>query len=98
MKRCREWRGRWRCLLLRACTRPFRYTERFWPIQTSGQGSSIQDLSNASWPKTVNEMLLPRLYAILDAGCFQEVDAMAAAAGEIVTAGCTLIQYRNKSG
>lgn len=43
-------------------------------------------------------MQLPRLYAILDAGCFRDVDAMAAAAGEIVRAGCTLIQYRNKSG
>ena len=43
-------------------------------------------------------MQLPRLYAILDAGCFREVDAMVAAAGEIITAGCTLIQYRNKSG
>src|ERR1700752_283657 len=43
-------------------------------------------------------MPLPRLYAIFDASCFREVDAMAAAAGEIVTAGCTLIQYRNKSG
>jgi thiamine-phosphate pyrophosphorylase len=43
-------------------------------------------------------MQLPRLYAVLDAGCFRAIDAMAAAAGEIVTAGCTLLQYRNKSG
>ena len=41
---------------------------------------------------------LPRLYAILDAGCFREVDAMVAAAEEIMAAGCTLIQYRNKLG
>ena len=43
-------------------------------------------------------MQLPRLYAILDAGCFRDVDAMVAAAEEIRTAGWTLIQYRNKSG
>jgi thiamine-phosphate pyrophosphorylase len=41
---------------------------------------------------------LPRLYAILDAGCFPDADAMLAAAEELVSAGVTLIQYRNKSG
>jgi len=41
---------------------------------------------------------LPRLYAILDAGCFPDADAIFAAAEELVAAGCTLIQYRNKSG
>jgi thiamine-phosphate pyrophosphorylase len=43
-------------------------------------------------------MLLPRLYAILDPGCFRNTDAMFAAADEFVAAGVTLIQYRNKSG
>jgi thiamine-phosphate pyrophosphorylase len=43
-------------------------------------------------------MLLPRLYAILDAGCFSEVDAMFATADELAAAGVTLLQYRNKSG
>ena len=43
-------------------------------------------------------MLLPRLYAILDAGCFSEVDAMFATAEDLRRAGVTLLQYRNKSG
>ena len=38
---------------------------------------------------------LPRLYAILDTACFSNLPG---AAGELVAAGCTLIQYRNKSG
>jgi thiamine-phosphate pyrophosphorylase len=43
-------------------------------------------------------ILLPRLYAILDAGFFSNASSMLAAAEELTTAGCTLIQYRNKSG
>ncbi|MGC2357148.1 MAG: thiamine phosphate synthase [Candidatus Acidiferrum sp.] len=43
-------------------------------------------------------MLLPRLYPILDAGCFPDTAAMFAAAEELAAAGCTLLQYRNKSG
>ncbi len=43
-------------------------------------------------------MLLPRLYAILDAGCFLDANALFTAAEELAAAGCTLIQYRNKSG
>ena len=43
-------------------------------------------------------MLLPRLYPILDAGCFPDASAMLSAAEELVSAGCTLLQYRNKSG
>ena len=39
---------------------------------------------------------LPRLYAILDAGFFPEIDTMAVAAQELVAAGCALLQYRNK--
>jgi thiamine-phosphate pyrophosphorylase len=41
---------------------------------------------------------LPRLYAILDPGCFADVDAMLSAAEELVAGGVTLLQYRNKSG
>lgn len=43
-------------------------------------------------------MPLPRLYAILDAGCFPDANAMLAAAEELAAAGVTLLQYRNKSG
>jgi thiamine-phosphate pyrophosphorylase len=42
-------------------------------------------------------MLLPRLYAILDAGCFSKVETMFATADELAVAGVTLLQYRNKS-
>ncbi|MBZ5664270.1 MAG: thiamine phosphate synthase [Acidobacteriia bacterium] len=41
---------------------------------------------------------LPRLYPILDAACFPDVAGMFAAAEELAAAGCTLLQYRNKSG
>jgi thiamine-phosphate pyrophosphorylase len=40
---------------------------------------------------------LPRLYAILDSSCFSQADGLFAAAEELVSAGVTLIQYRNKS-
>src|SRR5208282_1991896 len=43
-------------------------------------------------------IVLPRLYAILDASFFADADAMLFAAEELATAGCSLIQYRNKSG
>jgi thiamine-phosphate pyrophosphorylase len=43
-------------------------------------------------------VLLPRLYAILDASLFPDVEGMLAAAGELSAAGVTLLQYRNKSG
>src|ERR1019366_5607146 len=43
-------------------------------------------------------MLLPRLYAILDAGCFLDANATFTAAEELAAAGCTLLQYRNKLG
>jgi len=43
-------------------------------------------------------MLLPRLYPILDSGCFPDADAMVNATEELAAAGCTLLQYRNKSG
>jgi thiamine-phosphate pyrophosphorylase len=41
---------------------------------------------------------LPRLYAILDAACFSTTRDLTAFAEELASAGCTLLQYRNKSG
>jgi thiamine-phosphate pyrophosphorylase len=41
---------------------------------------------------------LPRLYPILDAGCFPNLRELIAAAEELAAAGATLFQYRNKSG
>jgi thiamine-phosphate pyrophosphorylase len=43
-------------------------------------------------------MLLPRLYAILDAGFFSDANGLLTMAEELAFAGVTLIQYRNKSG
>ncbi len=41
---------------------------------------------------------LPRLYAILDPAYFASTEGLFAAAGQLASAGVTLIQYRNKSG
>jgi thiamine-phosphate pyrophosphorylase len=41
---------------------------------------------------------LPRLYPILDAACFSDAAGIFTAAEELAAAGCTLVQYRNKSG
>jgi thiamine-phosphate pyrophosphorylase len=41
---------------------------------------------------------LSRLYPILDAGSFPNSLDLIAAAEELAAAGCTLLQYRNKSG
>jgi thiamine-phosphate pyrophosphorylase len=41
---------------------------------------------------------LPRLYPILDAACFASAAGMFIAVAELAAAGCTLLQYRNKSG
>jgi thiamine-phosphate pyrophosphorylase len=41
---------------------------------------------------------LPRLYPILDAACFPDAARMLFTAEEFAAAGCTLLQYRNKSG
>ena len=43
-------------------------------------------------------MLLPRLYAILDASSFAEFEALLTASEELVQAGITLLQYRDKAG
>ncbi|HTT23781.1 MAG TPA: thiamine phosphate synthase [Candidatus Sulfotelmatobacter sp.] len=42
--------------------------------------------------------VIPRLYPILDAGSFANANVMLAVAQGLVVAGCTLLQYRNKSG
>jgi thiamine-phosphate pyrophosphorylase len=42
-------------------------------------------------------MLLPRLYAILDAAFFPDANALLTAVDELAAAGVTLLQYRNKS-
>jgi len=41
---------------------------------------------------------LQRLYPILDAACFRDAHELFSAAEELASAGCTLLQYRNKSG
>src|SRR6266705_1135914 len=41
---------------------------------------------------------LPRLYAILDSSCFSASEDLFSVAEELIAAGVTLIQYRNKSG
>jgi thiamine-phosphate pyrophosphorylase len=43
-------------------------------------------------------IVLPRLYPILDAGCFPNTLDLITAAEELASAGVTLMQYRNKSG
>jgi thiamine-phosphate pyrophosphorylase len=41
---------------------------------------------------------LPRLYAIVDAAAFRKVEALTSFATELIAGGCTVLQYRNKSG
>ena len=41
---------------------------------------------------------LPRLYPLLDTSCFPDPEALLLAAEELVAAGVTLLQYRNKTG
>jgi thiamine-phosphate pyrophosphorylase len=41
---------------------------------------------------------LPRLYAIVDSSSHASTQNLVACAEELATGGCTLIQYRNKSG
>lgn len=40
----------------------------------------------------------PRLYSIVDASFFPSTDALLTLSGELMRGGCTLLQYRNKSG
>ena len=41
---------------------------------------------------------VPRLYPIVDAAFFSTTEELVAFAAELVAGGCTLLQYRNKSG
>jgi thiamine-phosphate pyrophosphorylase len=41
---------------------------------------------------------VPRLYAIVDAAFFSTIEELTAFAQELIAGGCTLLQYRNKSG
>ncbi len=41
---------------------------------------------------------VPRLYAVVDAAFFSTTDELAVFAEELIAGGCTLLQYRNKSG
>jgi thiamine-phosphate pyrophosphorylase len=43
-------------------------------------------------------ILLPRLYAIVDSSAHESTQHLVAYAEELAAAGCTLLQYRNKSG
>src|SRR5579864_1927131 len=43
-------------------------------------------------------ILLPRLYAIVDSSAHESTQDLLAYADELAAAGCTLMQYRNKSG
>jgi thiamine-phosphate pyrophosphorylase len=43
-------------------------------------------------------IVLPRFYAIADASCFRSTDELTAFAEGLTAGGCTLLQYRNKSG
>src|SRR3954469_15565695 len=43
-------------------------------------------------------ILLPRLYPIVDSSCRGSTQELMALAEDLASAGCTLVQYRNKSG
>ena len=41
---------------------------------------------------------VPRLYPIVDAACFATTEDLISFADQLVASGCTLLQYRNKTG
>ncbi len=43
-------------------------------------------------------IVVPRLYPIADAACFSSTYDLISFAQDLIAAGCTLLQYRNKSG
>src|SRR5438094_385921 len=59
---------------------------------------SLRETEKAESSAISPMILMPRLYAVLDASCFSTIRDMLLAAEELVEAGVTLIQYRNKSG
>jgi thiamine-phosphate pyrophosphorylase len=46
---------------------------------------------------TTSDFVLPRLYPIADASCFADTAALIRFADELIAAGATLLQYRNKT-
>jgi thiamine-phosphate pyrophosphorylase len=44
-----------------------------------------------------SKIVLPRLYPIVDASCFPDIAALVRFAKELIAAGATLLQYRNKT-
>ena len=46
---------------------------------------------------TTSNIVLPRLYPIVDASCFADTAALIRFADELIAAGATLLQYRNKA-
>lgn len=61
-------------------------------LNLSPQSSSLYSEQTLNEQKT-----FPKLYAILDASCFSPPEELFRAAHDLVHAGVTLIQYRNKS-
>jgi thiamine-phosphate pyrophosphorylase len=49
-------------------------------------------------PRLACMILLPRLYPIVDSSCRGSTLELVALAEDLASAGCTLLQYRNKSG
>jgi thiamine-phosphate pyrophosphorylase len=47
---------------------------------------------------TASHFRFPRLYPILDAACLPTIEHLARFADELVAGGCTLLQYRSKTG
>ena len=45
----------------------------------------------------ISNIVLPRLYAIVDASCFADTAVLIRFAKELIAAGATLLQYRNKT-
>ena len=46
----------------------------------------------------MKEFRLPRVYPILDTSCFKDDASLFAAARALIEFGCTILQYRNKTG
>src|SRR6202795_3111562 len=59
----------------------------------------MREMGHPSYsPLILSAMWATRLYAILDATSFPDIDELFSSAAELVAGGVTLLQYRNKSG
>jgi thiamine-phosphate pyrophosphorylase len=58
----------------------------------------VRDYMDRARDQASPMIVLPRLYAILDAGSFRTSAELVASAEALTAAGCILLQYRNKSG